>query len=297
MVQPYRDVPSHILVTQLCLRNTSVCKCTRIETSKLTSSEKIALTISLSESDRFFVYASTRIIFSSRLRKIRGRDERRLEICHETRVTYIPKTDFTFHPTLRIDSIRVPAISVAYHASHSRSVKAAVPDENIYPKRDDLFRENTLHACVLRLDMPLRRRRLLRFVLPRSRRLVTEQNRNRYTCIDATRCTVKSFDYRTVFHLRCQVRCSRYFSETLPYLSLICLNLDISIDSEFQLDLRNNVNESRFYFVEWQSMLIVVETDFEERAFSSVEHLIVFLASGHSDIALKATTRVGYYIR
>lgn len=151
--------------------------------------------------------------------KLRGRDERRLEICHETRLTYIPKTDFTFHLPLRIDSIRIPAISVVYRSSHSRSVKAAVPDENIYPKRDDLFRENMLHACVLRLDMPLRRRRLLRFVLSRSRRLVTEQNRNRYTCIDATRCTVKSFDYRTVFHLRCQVRCSRYFSETLSYLS------------------------------------------------------------------------------
>lgn len=172
--------------------------------------------------------------------KLRGRDERRLEIYHETRLTYIPKTDFTFHLPLRIDSIRIPAISVVYRSSHSRSVKAAVPDENIYPKRDDLFRENMLHACVLRLDMPLRRRRLLRFVLSRSRRLVTEQNRNRYTCIDATRCTVKSFDYRTVFHLRCQVRCSRYFSETLSYLSLICLNLDISMDSEFQLDLRNN---------------------------------------------------------
>lgn len=44
-------------------------------------------------------------------------------------------------------------------------------------------------------------------------------------------------------------------------------------------------------------MMIVVETDFEERAVSSVEHLIVFLASGHSDITLKATIRVGYYIR
>lgn len=137
-------------------------------------------------------------------------------------MTYIPKTDFTFHLTLQIDSIGIPAISVAYCASHSRSVKAAVPVESIYPKRDDLIRENTLHACVLRLDMPLQRRRLLRFVLPRSRRLVTEQNRNRYTCIDATRCTVKSFDYRTVFHLRCQDRAvgtSRKLFPLVAYLS------------------------------------------------------------------------------